>query len=268
MMRKHIKLLASEYEVGDQSDLIECPFCKGGGSGKKSFTMNIKPEGVVYICYRASCSVRGFVPNLRTEGYHIRDSKVKLPKPFTADRSPLPEEMVSLLLSKFPCITEDIIKQEQIQYSYDRRRVLLPMFDIRGYMYGVQARSYTELPKAISYFDNVTTPKLHFPLGYNPSSHVVLVEDHFSSMILCAEGVPSIALLGTNLSDQEVAHLAAYGVSHVTFFLDADAAHKAIKFKKQYGLEFRSAVYYHKQDPKDLNAQEIQEFKEWLTLAI
>ena len=138
------------------------------------------------------------------------------------------------------------------------------MFDVRGYEYGLQARSYTEVPKAISYFDNPAVPKLHFPLGYKISSHVTLVEDHFSAMILCDQGIPSVALLGTNLSDSEVSYLAACGIHQVTFYLDADAAHKALKFKKEYGLEFSCSVYYHETDPKDLTQEQMQEFKEWL----
>ncbi|MCW8887897.1 MAG: hypothetical protein OQK25_02415, partial [Gammaproteobacteria bacterium] len=164
----------------------------------------------------------------------------------------------------FPCLTQEIIEREQIRYSYQRERVLLPMFDVRGFEYGLQARSYTTTPKAISYFDVQTVPKLHFPLGYKPSSRVVLVEDHFSAMILCDQGIPSIALLGTNLSDSDVSHLTACGIHQVVFFLDADAAHKAIKFKRQYSLEFSTSVYYHEKDPKDLSSAEIQEFKEWL----
>lgn len=263
-MRKQIKLLASEYDVGDQSDLHVCPFCKGGSSGEPSFTMNILPEGVVYICYRANCSKRGFVPSLRLGETPSPKKRQKEPKPFLGDRSPLPETMIPFLVNKFPCMTEELLQREQVQYSHERERVLLPMFDVRGYEYGVQARSYRKVPKAISYFDNTEVPKLHFPLGYVLNKAITLVEDHFSAMILCDQGVSSIALLGTNLSDKEAVHLATCGVHQITFFLDADAAHKAVQFKKEYGLEFSIDVYYHETDPKDLTQEQIKEFKDAL----
>jgi len=262
-MNRQIKLMASEYEVGDQTELLVCPFCNGGSSDEPSFTMNITNEGILYLCYRASCSRKGFVPNLKF-GAPPAKKKKKEPNMFTGDISPLQETMIPLLVNKFPCMTQEIIEREQIKYSHERERFLIPMFDARGYEYGLQARSYNKVPKAISYFNVLSVPKLHFPLGYTPSKWVVLVEDQFSAMILCDQGIPAIALLGTNLSEEDVAHLYKCGIREIIFFLDADAANKAIKFKKEYSLEFKTHVYYHPQDPKDLKPEQIKEFQKWI----
>lgn len=262
-VRKQIKLLASEYEVGDQTELIECPACGGGSSKETSFTMQILAEGVVYICYRASCGIKGFVPNLRLGEVHVKPAK-KQPKPFKHDEVPIPEMMIPFLLHRFPCMTEELLEKEGVMYSLERDRYLVPMFDARGYRFGLTARSYTQVPKAIAYHETYSVPNLHFPLGYRPSKTAVIVEDQFSAMIMCDQGIPTIALMGTHLSEEYVSHLATLGIRNVVFYLDADAAHKAIKFKTEYGLEFNSAVYYHELDPKDLNHEQIQEFKQWV----
>lgn len=263
-MRKQIKLLASEYEVGDQTELIECPACGGGHSNEKSFTMQILPEGVVYICYRASCGIKGFVPNLRMGEMHVKP-KQKQPKPFTCDESPLPEMMIPFLTQKFPCMTAELLNSEGVMYSHERKRILVPMFDARGYRFGLIARSYEIVPKAIAYHESYSVPNLHFPLCYKPSQTVVLVEDQFSAMILCDQGIPTIALMGTHLSEEYVTHLANLGIQTVAFYLDADAVHKAIKFRNEYSLEFKTALYYHELDPKDLNHDQIQELKQWMS---
>lgn len=262
-MRRTIKLIAAEYEVGDQTELIKCPFCNGGDSGEPSFTMNIINEGVLYICYRAGCGAKGFVPNLRMGAEPVRP-KQEMTNPFKGDVSDLPEMVSSFLVDRFPCLTEEILHHEQIRYSHDRRRILLPLFDVRGFQFGLQARSYEETPKAISYFDNLSVPKLHFPLGYRRGARATLVEDQFSAMILCAYGIPAIALIGTNVSDTQAEHLFNLGIRELVFYLDADAAHKAIKFQKEYSLEFRSSVYYHRKDPKDLTFDELQGFETWI----
>lgn len=262
-MRKQIKLLASEYEVGDQTELIQCPACEGGSSHEPSFTMNVLPEGVVYICYRASCGIKGFVPNLRMGEIHVKP-KIKQPKPFVHDESPLPEMMIAFLETKFPCMTRELLDSEGVMYSYERKRILVPMFDARGYRFGLMARSYESVPKAIAYHETYSVPNLHFPLGYRPSQRVVIVEDQFSAMILCYQGIPSIALMGTHLSEEYVSHIASLGVHEVIFYLDADAVHKAIKFRREYSLEFKTRLYYHELDPKDLNHEQIQELREWM----
>lgn len=263
-MRKQIKLLASEYEVGDQTELITCPACGGGQSHENSFTMRILPEGVTYICYRASCGIKGFVPNLRMGEIHVKP-KTKQPKPFVHDESPLPEMMIVLLQDKFPCMTREVLELEGVMYSYERKRILVPMFDARGYRFGLMARSYEKVPKAIAYHETYSVPNLHFPLGYRPSETVVLVEDQFSAMILCSEGMPSVALMGTHLSEEYVTHLCSLGIRNVVFYLDADAVHKAIKFRNEYSLEFNTSLYYHELDPKDLNKEQIQELKQWMS---
>lgn len=266
-VRSEIRLLATEYEIGEQSPLLLCPKCNGGQSNESSLTLNRTPEGTAFICYRASCGIRGFIP---ARGTALLTQEQRRPKeracnPFPADESPLPDAVIDVLLSKFPCLTEDTLSNEGVMFSMQRNRVLYPAFDCRGYRYAVQARAYPEVykgeitRKAIMYFENRNVPVMHFPMAWRPEDYTILVEDQVSAMILCTSSLNSVSLMGTSISPEDINHLNNLGVRKVIVALDNDAVQKGIKIAKDMVLDFDVSVpLYLDKDPKNMTPTEMQ----------
>lgn len=264
-----VRLRGSELEVDQQSELQVCPKCDGGSSNEESFTMYRRPEGVAYICYRASCGFRGFVPS---RGVALQTREIKQPKqttnPFPADVQDLPWYVQEFLCEKFPCMTVDLLEQEGVKWSDSRQRVLFPMFDVRGYKYGYVARAYSDIRncdfkrKSIQYLDTRSVPVMHFPLGNTRSDTVVAVEDIPSAQILTdVTGINSVALMGVNLSPEEVAHLRTAGYKNIIIALDNDAVAKGIKIARDLKLDFDKAIpLYLPRDIKDMVITEINKF--------
>lgn len=260
-MRKEIKLLAEGYSIGDQSELLRCPSCNGGVTGENSFTINVTPEGILFVCYRAKCGIKGFVPNHRYS--KVLEIKKRPTKPFLGDISPIPDDRLEFFCNRFPLMTQEIVEREGIQWSNERSRYLLPLLTIEGLQYGLTARSYTSDYKVISYFDNTEVPKIHFPVSYNTElDYTVIVEDQISAMILCSYGINAAAITGTNFNDQLAEHLASNRVKTLIFYLDLDAVNKAFKYKKQFSFSFSCFTFFHKKDPKDLNRAELETLRQ------
>ena len=261
-LKKEIKLIASEYDLEEQSELLQCPKCKGGFSKEHSFSIKRLPEGVLYNCFRASCGINGFIPSNRVEPV-VHKHKEKKNNPFKYDVSD-PEWLPDFLAGKFPDLSRDTVITEGIRYSEQTQSVLYPCYNYKGFRYAWNARAYPELKpefnrKSIMYFDSKEEELLHFPAYINRDlTHLTVVEDIPSALVL-DQYTPCISLLGTNLSENEVRLLTKLGVKNLTIALDPDAMKKAVQLRDKYRLDFYEInILYTPKDIKDLTHQEIQ----------
>ena len=256
-----IKLMTEHLAEDEQSELMVCPKCSGGASEEKSFTARKTASGVAFICYRASCGFKGLVKAKGSGLLRYKEPKPKEPKPFTGDRSPLPDYAKSFLASKFP-MGIDFFLERGVKYSHFKNRVLYPINNFRGERYGWVARWYpfvntTTSAKSILYRD--TDDVLHF--ATRPAERMVIVEDWVSAERV-GEVVPCVAVLGADLSAQSVELLKSLGVKELTLCLDPDAIAKAVEIKDRLCLEFTITVLPVKTDPKDMTPEEFKLFEE------
>ena len=227
------------------------------------------PEGILYICYRASCGERGFVSSVGTifpsAGNFL---KRKESNPYTRPLQRLNAGTRRFFLQKFGLRSSEI---QQFRWAPADGKVAMPILDFRGYEIGNVLRLYPELcieqrqkpRKAISYWNSTSIPTLHFQTFKHDVRSIVLVEDIISA-IKIGRHRNCVALLGSHLSEKNAQHLLDLGICEVNVALDADAWDKAVKMKRQYSVLFRTfnvLTWENKRDPKD---QSDEELLEWL----
>lgn len=273
---------AGELEIDDTLTIV-CPFCEEDWKRQgrpavwrpsRSLAITRNTEGLLYHCYRATCArgnPGGFIsarPASSLDYITKKPKKKKQPKPFKWGTNPLSNEQFDFFKYKYG-LTGPEIEEQGFKWAPEIERVVMPVMDIRGYEYAVNARWYVELAdwsnaetKAILYFDNVDVPRMHFPAraGYSTSKPLYLVEDIISA-IKVSRYAQCAALLGTNVGPDIITHLAEIGFQDIRIMLDPDATGKAIAVKRKYNLYFRnlSVVVLSKKDPKDLSEGELLE---------
>lgn len=86
-----------------------------------------------------------------------------------------------------------------------------------------------------------------------------IVEDMFSSKRLEQEGLKSVALLGTHMSDTLVKDILDYSpYAKVFLALDEDATAKAVQYRRCYGAIFRNFIIVPlDKDIKDMTNSEL-----------
>lgn len=90
--------------------------------------------------------------------------------------------------------------------------------------------------------------------------NIWIVEDMLSSKRLEQLGMPSIALLGTHISDKLLKDILDYDPSAEIFLaLDNDATAKAVGYKQKFGGMFRNfRVIPLSKDIKDMTEDELR----------
>ena len=254
---EEIKDYASVLSDGDTANSLVCPCCNGGSSHDRSFCVTKEDSLIKYICFRASCGYRGILgdnPNNPREA-----PKKRSVMPYRRRTQDLSDTDKNILLGKFE------ICPSEWRWGIDDCRVIMPITDHRGYVIGHVARNYEELSgmyskaKSIAYWEDANYAKLHF-CTYTNADWLYLVEDIVSAEKV-GEFVDCAALLGTNLSDELVAHIISLGYKKVVLWLDDDAFMKACKLSDRYGLAFPQgvSVVHTTSDPKDMPFEEIEE---------
>jgi len=268
-----IRQLASTISVGETSTNQTCPFCRGGRTKEASFAVTRIEQGVLYICYRATCQAKGFVAtnpaliNPYEPGFKRKQKQFK-PKHFTKKTRTLTDEEYSFFYRRFQISPEELAREGTRWVLDGTSRVWHPVRDIQGLEVGGIARHYPELapkslwrgPKAIAY-PEVDRDWAHFinhsPKG--PAKAIVLVEDHLSAIRL-AQFVDSCALLGTNIT-LSLATEISQRYHQVVLALDPDARRTALRLQSRYSLLFGnfSVALLSKCDPKEMTDEEIEE---------
>ena len=254
-----LRSLASELGTNETGRFL-CPGCGGGSSKEKSLVITAYTHHIVYHCFRAKCGTTGA---LSTTGEVRQAPKVKAkPRPYGGPLYPVPKEIHDLVFGKYE-LSPDVVRDQGITYAPEINRIRFPLHNYMGYVFGENLRGVLpeQKPKALmNKFNDV--PSLHFPLGMEVGSVLVLVEDQISS-IKVAQVHPCAALMGTNLDLKGLKQLLVLGVKKVILMLDGDDAGlvASVKLSKQLlpFMETANCILPDGMDPKDLPLVKLKE---------
>ena len=251
-----IKLMALDLPIGHKSSHLVCPFCRGGHTSERSFII-IRNNGCLWFkCYRAKCSKTGVIRS-RSNGM-VNKNKEFTPKLYEYNTTDLSTEHINKFLTKYQLSKYQLLCN-RVRYSPERDSFVFPIMTIEGFECGVIDRSFSRIPKVITYWHN-DVPHLHFPQQgmFKIEKGVIIVEDVISAIKLqsCTnKGV--VCILGTHLGEREALYLSDF-TDKLIFCLDADAVHKAYNLKNEYSLLFNDIqVMYLENDVKDTPTSEL-----------
>lgn len=262
-----IKLMAMDLAVDDRSDHMLCPFCNGGASNENSMVVTRMLTGLVYFCHRASCHEYGFLPSVGSELVKRKPHRQGA-KPYKRETIPLTENQIRAISGVFH-IDVDVIRANGWVWNEETARVIMPIHNEHGFIVGHNARYYPwlapldkreqneDMPKAITYWDNLDVPKFEMPVNNSRGGTLVLLEDLTSTLRL-SQDIDTLCLLGTHLAPDVVEVLARMNYDTIIISLDADATSKAIKMMKRYKFFFNDmkVVALGGPDVKDMDILE------------
>lgn len=253
-MQSALLTLVQNLRDTDQHTLrTVCPSC-GAKSFSISWTTDSVLPGVVYNCYRASCSFKGML-FLHNQEYTKTTRKPKPSRRWGKNTITIPDEGIQFLQSNYPCLfpTGDDIPGwwkwhekeqaivvpisgllQQIDGTFTKSDGLrgnrppgsLPLvLDFSGYLFKYADRSHVPKVYAENWVDLETYSLLQ--LCYQNQVFVrsqfkppkgmhslVLVEDFLSAHALEKHGVSAIALLGTNINEKFLEYLSRSAKVH------------------------------------------------------
>jgi hypothetical protein len=264
--KKIIRLEAIKLLVNGQSRIV-CPFCNA--KHETSLSLVRFPTGVFYKCWRVSCGEKGFIPSLPNYTTTIVPGEDKA-RPYLGRSEPLPQSISDWIFNSYEIHKNDQ-EAHNMRFDPDRRRLLIPVYTVTGYNYGLVAKKVPDSPwsgpKVSNYFDD-GIHRLHFPFGGKAISQfsngvsrdrkeIYIVEDVLSAIKLDSMLLPSVALLGTWLNSKHAVMLRNLG-EYLYIVLDPDAKEQAVRLKQMYGLLFNEVhIVSLKKDPKDTKYSEL-----------
>jgi len=258
-----IKEMARGLRV-EESHRGHCPKCK---ADEEAFIVTRKANGLVFICHRASCDLRGCIRS-GGEGYVLERSVGKLQEKPPLDASsfrPLSKADLRGLEGRYGLAPAQIRAAGWL-FVPESGRIAMPIWSPRGVQRGWVLRSLevSHRAKALTYKEvDGPMPSWHGPRG----GPVVVVED-IPSAVRAAKYTGAAALIGTTLSTDKVLELLEWS-SRVILALDIDATSKAIDYAKKYSwmgnLCVISLSNIMRGDIKDMDSEEEQRYTETLS---
>ncbi len=231
---------------------LPCPFCNATHEDKLYLTRSSEGSGL-YQCKRASCGAAGAL------GEHTGDIR-KIPpsftpKLFTRSLTPLRTEHKDYL-NKYYQITNT----RGIRYDKAHDLLAFDLQTAKGTSWGIQTKREwnrsEKYAKSCLYAER-NVPKLHFehPMGRGTCA---VVEDWLSARKL-APIIPTVALLGTHLTEESALEIRKY-YDNLLLALDYDAVDKARKLRETWKGVFHSIdVVLLKADVKDTAYHTLQQ---------
>ena len=254
----YIKKQALSLGVGD-SRLVHCPYCDNDIPYSPSMSITRDEDKLLYHCFRAVCGRSGAVTSLSSGGVVATTSREFTPKTYSQPTAVLNNDQLQYLFTKY-CIRPSQVDGNGFMWEVDGAKLVMPLWTSNGYQFGHNTKNFgTSAVKSMNYVysDN---PMLSYARRDRPVGTVILVEDILSA-VRVNQWAQGVALLGTNLNDNKVRDLLAYGAHRVILALDPDALGNAIRMKKKYGLYFLDEfkVVSLSKDPKDLPNDQLKE---------
>lgn len=223
----------------------ECPKC----GSKTSFSMTRASSEVMYICFSASCNLKGVITSKGGETKSLEQTVLRQAKLFTGTLHALNSYEAAHLQATFGIESRWL---DAVRYSEEDGRIYYPQYDVLGRVHGYIARHYPALDGdrptkgAKAYWKQTMQgdggllfPNMDVLAQVVESKRVCVVEDYTSMLRINSQlGLATCCLGGTNIFDRHVTTMLSLGVRELIILLDADAVTKAIKLKRSLSLAF------------------------------
>lgn len=234
-----------------------CPACQGGTTKERTLSVTRREGRLYWKCHRASCDfvgsdTVGWASTQRTKPLQCRGT---VGRTIARHAEGVPESSREYLRQKY-CLTDAHIGRFQIGWDTETNRLVLPVQDAQGNLLGVNLRSLSGArPKsklhaesgALSWHINRATPGL------------IIVEDQFSA-IRASDYLSSVALLGTQLNEDDAYSIKKHARGPVYLALDADAWSHAVKLVMQHRSILPMQLVKLPRDLKDMDDEELASF--------
>jgi len=229
-----VRLTCREVARNEQAGGKLCPFCRGGRHGERSLSVLTRYDGVsLYLCHRASCGASGRVlPNGNVSSGELKPLGFE-PRPFTEETRALNPEERELLGAMYG-LTQREINWFGLTLTSKQGDLVIPISGPLG-----QKRGHITRPikgnggvKGLPYKILDEPFKGWFWLEGSKPERIVIVEDAISAMRV-ARSFYSVALLGTNLSQEDMFEILRFS-DQIVLALDKDATKKALEYQAKY----------------------------------
>ena len=225
----YLRLMVEQPERGSKT---VCPKCDGGRTGELSLSVNEQEGGIVWLrCWRASCGWRGLIMTDPTATVERRPMKK-----VTVYRDPI--EPLSLQTAGY---LHDEYDLDPVQYSAhgwgvspDERTLIMPVRCPYGGVRGHITRTFST-PKRCFTYKATAQPWLDWWAADAENKPIVVVEDTISACRLAGLGYPSVALLGTSISNPQAKEISTIADRRPVYLaLDRDAFAKSLHLAKRH----------------------------------
>lgn len=226
-----------------------CPKCK---APEKKLSITRTHNGCLFVCHRASCGFRGFVP-MDGDG-SSKDMPPAKPKarPYTGVAHIIDSVTMDKLFCGYEGLSPEATYDDITNWGVFRcdEGLLLACRGFNGELLGHVTRSLDKVIKTYRAREGADMYSYYRPPGsvFKPGA-LFIVEDCISAMCVASHGYNALALLGTYMSDYLRCALSDNQLQS-RIMLDPDAAGKAVAMAKD--LPGSKAVIGHTKDPKDL----------------
>jgi hypothetical protein len=255
---------AADLQVGESTNRTRCPWCNGGTSLAHSFSITRVPHGVLYNCYRSTCSggvSRGLIRRTGSVLDNVapddsgRGARRSL-NGYDGDLVALTPDQRERLETAYN-LSPAVIRDAGVRWAPDGQRYAIPALHPRGSHLGWALRippGVRASPKTLAYPADEGLPWACWYV-HPEATALVVVEDPWSAMRVWQDtGLSAVALMGTHASDALIADIARHKSPKVVIALDADATSKAVALGRRTGLVWRNVeVLPLKQDLKDVD---------------
>ena len=275
-LRDEVKLLGSGLATG-QSTRVQCPVCE---DSERTFSITRNQEGLLYHCFRATCSdTRGFVGTI-PEPYRPDTSPRRYnSRAYEGELHPLQKRDYEFFSARFALSASAIPDFSIMRSSVDDSlaQYVLALHDWRGYTRGHLVRRggwsgspdtpglvESTPPKSYTFLGHPSHEAMHVarpqePRGYGLGT-VVVVEDYISSLKVAQNGQIGVSLTGMTMNANRAAEIALLQPREVVIALDKDAISQAMMMARKWGLSWNSVrVLLLQQDIKDMTAEAVKD---------
>jgi len=212
-------------------DRTICPMCSGGRSHESSLSIRESEGGFIKLsCWRASC---GWFVSLLPVGASWQSRHIKPARPFERPTCRVGPALGAMLGVEYGLSLQYIDRHgwKQETEPYDGELTLV--YEIRspiGLTLGHVTRTFTD-PKRC--FTHKVTAQPFLDWWKSPGK-TVIVEDCLSACRLSQLGYQAVALLGTNMSNEDAQQIADFSTQEVYLALDRDAFEKSLKIAQRH----------------------------------
>lgn len=178
------------FEKGNELFFKLCPYCKGGGHDKETFSVNL--ETGAFKCFRASCNKHGhFVELARDFNYPLEQVGIKKKyKRLRQVKIETKNEAVSYMKSR--SISEEITRRYKLTVQSNKRNILVfPFFDENGVMVSAKYRKIDYVKgrdKSKEWFESDTKPILFGMMQCKDFRKLIITEGQIDSLTVAECG--------------------------------------------------------------------------------